>query len=99
MPSAPHAPHPFQAEQRTIVRPPENEVPTGAVPEARQHHRDHQVAIDGRVPTAPRRQRQVDVIADPGGEGNVPPAPELRDARRQERAVEIDREMEAHELC
>ena len=81
-----------------MVGPPEDEDPVGPVPEAGQEHGDRQVA--NRLPLcAPvASQRDVKVIPEPGGEGNMPAAPEVRGIPGKIRETEILHQVNAQKL-
>ena len=55
---------------------PEDERPVGAVPEAAQKEDDQLVADPFRLADAIAAQRDVEIIAEPGGEGDMPTFPE-----------------------
>ena len=44
-------------------------------------------------------QRNVQVIAEPGAQADMPTAPEFLETIREERLAEIDHKMEAQQLC
>src|SRR5262245_64705100 len=75
--------------QRSMVEPPEEIVHLEPVPRAAHAHGDHQVEALARKTPAVAAERDVDVIADPEGQRHVPPSPELADARREVRMVEV----------
>ena len=51
------------------------------MPESAQKHGHHQVDVGANLPLSVSAEWDVEVLAKPGGEGNVPPAPKLRDGR------------------
>jgi len=72
--------------------------PVGPMPETGDQEYDEDVAdgFCGGHPTA--SQRDVDVIPKPGGEGDVPSAPELGDIPAEVGSPEVGHELEAEEL-
>ena len=73
---------------------PDHEVPRGAVPEAAEHHDDEQVHVRANATLAVPAERDVQVVAQPRGERDVPAVPELGDGLREVGRVEILREHE-----
>ena len=69
------------------------------MPKAAEQHGDHQVAISHPSAAAVAAEWNVQVIAQPGGERDVPAPPEIGDPPREIGTPEIDREMEAEQLC
>ena len=65
------------------------------MPEAAQEHRDHEVPVrvDRPVPVAP--ERDVEVVPEPARQRDVPARPELAEALREVRRVEVDAEVVA----
>src|ERR1051325_7203581 len=68
------------------------------MPDSRDEERDEQIAIslEGPAPTA--AERDVDVIAKPGGKADVPARPEFAQAGGEVGVVEIEDQMETHDL-
>ena len=62
-------------QSHTVEASPDNEHPRGAVPQARYEHGDEEVEV--RTPTAATTaaKREVEIIAEPGGEADVPAVP------------------------
>src|SRR6185312_16748255 len=56
---------------------PDRECPGRAVPDARDQERDEQIAIGEERAAAASAERDVNVIAEPGGEADVPARPEF----------------------
>ncbi len=81
-----------------MPRPPEDEGPAGPVPEAaeQKHHRLVQ-ALPGRAPPA-APQGDVQVVPEPGGQRDVPPAPELGDGGGDVGVLEVLRRVKAQHL-
>ena len=84
-------------EADAVERAPEHERPRRAVPEAAEHHRDHQVAVGEQPAAAAAAERDVEEVAQEARQRHVPAAPEVAEARRAVRAVEVLREHEAHQ--
>ena len=76
---------------------PKDETDRRPVPQSAQEHRDHQVRVGAEAPLAVAAQRDVEVILQPRGEGDMPAAPELGDRGRLVGRVEVDVEPEAEE--
>jgi len=51
--------------------------PVGAMPQAAYQHGDHNVYISAEFAFAVTAQRDIQVVTQPGGQGDVPPAPEI----------------------
>ncbi|MNL53415.1 hypothetical protein D3C87_1766590 [compost metagenome] len=78
-----------------MQRAPDDEIPPGAMPQAAQHHGDHQVQVAPRGAAALAAQRDIQVVAQEARQGHVPAAPELRDIARFVGRVEIERQAHA----
>ena len=81
-----------------MIAAPDQEIPTGAVPQSAEQHGQHQVAVGAPGAVAAAAERNVQIVAQPAGERDVPAPPEVGDAGGQVRAAEIDREMKAEQL-
>ena len=77
--------------------PPQNEGPAGAVPEAAQEHGGHQVPQSAGPPPPVASQTDVEVVPQPGRQADVPALPEVPEAERPVRLVEVHREAEAQQ--
>ena len=82
---------------RPVDPAPDDERPAGAVPEAADEHRQHQVPVREERPAAVPAERDVEVVAQPARERHVPAPPEVRDRGRRVRRVEVLREREAEQ--
>ena len=80
---------PREHQQDAMIETPQHVVPAGAVPQARQQERDHHVARPGPFAGARTAERDVDVIAEPRRQGDVPAAPEVGGVARQVRVIEV----------
>src|SRR6266478_4793106 len=68
------------------------------MPEAADQKSDEQIAIplEAAGPVSP--QRNVQIVAKPGGQGNMPALPELTDRLREVGRPEIPHQLEAHNV-
>src|SRR5215813_9445244 len=69
------------------------------MPESSQQHRSQQVAVSLHFTKAISPQRNVQIVAEPAAETDVPAAPKVLEAYRQIRLAEIHHEMKAEKLC
>ncbi len=76
---------------------PDDERPAGAVPEAADQHRQHQVAVRDHLALAVAAERDVEVVAQPARQRHVPAAPEVLQRDRGVGRVEVLRELEAEQ--
>ena len=76
---------------------PYDEIPRSAVPESTQQHGQNQVDVGTDLAFPVATQRNVEVIAQPGGQGNMPAVPEIGHAVRLIGGVEVDGETEAQQ--
>src|SRR4051812_19403588 len=74
-----------------------NERPVRTVPQSTEEHRDHEVPERHPVTAAVTAQRHIEVIAQPTRKGDMPSRPELAEAARPVRTIEVDAEVEAEE--
>ena len=86
-----------QRQGRAVQSAPEDETHRRAVPQSAQQHRQEQVAVGPDAALAVAAQRNVEVVAQPRRERDVPPPPELGDRRRLVGCVEVLREAEAQQ--
>ena len=71
-------------EQDAVQASPDDEVPGGSVPEAAEEHRDQRGCTRVRLgPAAIAAERDVEVVAQPGGQRDVPAPPEVRTGSRE----------------
>jgi len=94
-----HDRHPelVQRQRRAVQRAPEDEADGGAVPQSAQQHRDEQVAVGAQFAFAVAAQRNVEVVAQPCGERDMPPPPEFGDGGRLVGGVEVLGEPESQQ--
>ena len=76
---------------------PEDEGPADAVPEATEEKDDDGVEVACTLPAGGVGEGEVDVVAEPVGEGDVPAAPEVGDVEGLVGAVEVVGDGEAEE--
>ena len=77
---------------------PSDESPIGSMPKARKQENDKGVADDFPFLDARAAKRNIDIIAEPRCEGNVPSPPKLRYITREIRIVEVAHEFDAEEF-
>ena len=75
--SQPGLGEPVADQEQALVDAPEHERPGRAVPEAAEDHRQHQVAVGPQRAAAAAAQRDVEVVAQPVREADVPAVPEV----------------------
>ena len=73
----------------SVEQAPEQEEPACAVPEAAGQEDDHEVQAGADRTPAAAAQREVDIIGQEAGEGDVPALPELPDIHALVRGVEV----------
>ena len=85
-------------EERGVDAAPSDERPIGAVPKT-AHEEDDEDVADG-LPLADARtaERDVEVVAEPRRERDVPAPPKLRDVAREVRRLEVGHELDAKEF-
>ena len=77
-----------------MIKAPAHERPVRTMPNATHEHHEEKVEVHATRRYAVATQRNVQVIAEPARERNMPALPEVRNADRAIRAVEVAREME-----
>src|SRR5690606_16779364 len=75
----PLRPEAIDRQPHAVERSPDDERPGGAVPQAAEQHGDEQVQVGAGRPTAVAAERDVEVVAQPRRQTDVPAAPELGD--------------------
>src|ERR1022692_2847642 len=68
------------------------------MPQAAQQHRQQQIAIGIKFPVTIAAERDIEIIAKPGTQTDVPTPPEILNAISQIRLAEIHNEMKSHQL-
>src|SRR6185369_14413995 len=86
-------------EEEPMPQPPDDEGPGGAMPEAAKKEDDDQIAIglEGAFAIAP--QRDVDIVAKPLRQRDMPAPPEFGDRLADIGIVEIPGEMQPQRPC
>jgi hypothetical protein len=80
---------PVNRQCRSVQRAPDDVNPVGAMPQPAQQHRNHQVEVRAEFSFFIAAQRDVEVVAQPGGQRNMPPLPEVLDGDGLVRAPEV----------
>src|SRR5262245_17501523 len=68
------------------------------MPQTAQQHRQHQVDVGPQCAAAVPAQRDIQIIAQPGGETNVPAPPKIAWVGGEIGLPEVDHQIEAHQL-
>ena len=79
---------------RAVHAAPEHEVEARTVPKPAEEHGDDEVHVLPNLSLAVAAKRNVDVVAYPGRERDVPAAPKVGDAGAAVGGVEVDGEVE-----
>ena len=87
----------FNREQHKVVKAPGNKVPAGPVPDAGSSPDQEHIEQLSRLALAVAAQGNVDVIPEPARQRNMPAPPELGDAARDIRQVEVGRTVKAEQ--
>ena len=85
----------FADEQHKEPQAPRDECPVGPVPEARERPDEKEVQNIARAGAAVAAEGNVDIVAEPRGERDVPAPPELGDAAGDIGIVEVFKKVEA----
>src|SRR5580698_7590245 len=83
-------------EKDSVQRAPDHESPVSSVPQPAYGKGYEQVEVEPRRAHAIAAERNVDIVAEPGGERDVPALPELAIALREVRMIEVGHELKAH---
>src|SRR6516164_4617022 len=59
-------------QRHTVKASPQDEIPTGTVPQSPQQHRNYQITVLLQFSEAIPTQREIKIIAQPGRQRNVP---------------------------
>ncbi len=90
--------HKREEEQR-VIRSPSNERPVRPVPKSADEENNQSVAHNLPLAAPAAAERDVDVVAKPGGERNMPSAPELCHIAREIREGEVSHQPKAEQPC
>ena len=85
----------IDGQQRGVEQAPADESPVGSMPQTADAPDDIYITDNLPLVTTAATQWEVDVVAEPCCQRDVPAAPELRDAAREVRIVEIAHQVEA----
>src|SRR5690606_33828226 len=85
----PLRPRLVQRERQPVNGPPNNEGPRGTMPKPAEEHRERQVAIGGEASASISAERDIEVVAQPARERDVPATPEVRDVTRKGGEAEV----------
>ena len=85
-------------EEQGVDAAPDDEGPIGPVPEPGDEEDDEDVADGLGLGDAGSAEGDVEVVAEPGGEGDVPTPPELGDVAGEVGELEVGHQLEAEEL-
>src|SRR5690348_17410396 len=75
-----------------------NECPIRAMPESCKNHGNHEVLTGLPFAARAASQGDIQVVAQPGTQTDVPPSPEILKAVRKKWLAKIDHKMEAQQL-
>ena len=92
-------PHLVDDECDAMQCSPHHKVERCAVPQSTQEHGNKEVEILAEPALAVTAQRDVEVVAQPCAQGDVPPVPEVGNRHRLVGVVEVDVKPESHEQC
>src|SRR3954469_17313148 len=70
---------PIQREEQAVIGAPQYEIPAGAVPQPGGEEADPEIDVGARLTAAVAAKGYIEIVADPGGERDVPAPPEIRD--------------------
>ena len=85
----------FEGEQAAVDAAPEEEGPRRAVPETAEEHGEEEVCVGASVAEAIAAEGDVEVLAKPGREGDVPAAPEVGEGACEVGGIEVFGEEES----
>lgn len=91
------APHfsPLHDKKGTVQQAPDDKIPTGSVPESAQEKDQKEVERSALFAAPVSAQRDIQVVSEPAGKGNVPPAPELAERAGDVGIIEVDAQLKA----
>src|SRR6266702_2777138 len=88
----------LNGQNDSMNRAKDHKCPVCAMPKPCQYHGREKIQGGFPFPARTDTQRDVQVIAKPGAQTDVPAPPEILEPARQKRLPEIDHEMETHQL-
>src|SRR5579862_6111515 len=77
---------------------PNDEGPVGSMPKTAKQHGEHQVAVRAYLSQTIAAERDIEIVAQPRAQANVPATPEVLQIFGEIGLAEIDHEMESLEL-
>ena len=83
---------------KPVEEPPGYKGQGGAVPQAADGKDDEEICIRSHPPSAAPAQRDIEVVPEPGGEGDVPAPPELPDGAGEVGRAEVFHQPETQHL-
>ena len=78
---------------------PNHKIEAGSVPQSAKQHGDNKVHILSYLALSVASERDIDVVANPRRQRNVPPPPEVSNAVAFVRSVEVHRKAETQQQC
>jgi len=90
-------PEPVQADEQPVQQPPQHESPGRSMPEAADDHGKGRCQQSSGKAVAVAAQRDIDVVAQEPGQRPVPALPEVGDADRLIRGIEVLRQSNAEQ--
>src|SRR5262249_910718 len=84
-------------EDETVIEAPPHEVPRRPVPEPAEDHGQHQVAIGLALAAAAAAERNVEIIAQPTRQADVPAPPEVTGTGGEVRTIEVEHQLETEQ--
>src|SRR5258708_3530681 len=88
----------LQSQHNTMDRAKDDKRPICAMPETGENHSDEEISRGFPLAMCTSAERNVQIIAKPGAQADVPAAPEILKTIGEEGLAEIDHEMEAQQL-
>src|ERR1043166_8205542 len=89
---------PIEHQQRAVIKAPHDEPEAGAVPQPAEEHGDGEIAQGFQPPFALATERNVEIVAQPTRQRDVPALPEFRGRGREIGREEIARQLDAEQL-
>ena len=87
----------FHNQKETVIEAPEDEGPTRPMPEAAEEKDEEQIQECPDCSLSAAAERDVEVVAEPARQGDMPSPPEFADRAGDIRVVEVFREMKTKE--
>jgi len=84
-----------EQQQQPVNAAPDDEGPGRAVPQAAEQHGEEEIHVCAGVAQAVAAERDVQVVAQPGGERDVPAPPELARVAREVGLLEVEGQLVA----